>query len=643
MLEELENTLFLHYLTYPEENQNSKKYENSKNRIHIETITRIEIVRQLFPNFEKYGSRGYGHNIPGLEILSDESIKKGIPSWRLPPEWPIKINGISSGLIKNEMRLDTWEEYIEELLQIRELTSDNLELLLKRINRYFQRDKVKNFLEMPPFSTNDWDRISNMISDLPMLPKASTDPWGIGQPEGDFSRSERQENSTSANKTSSKTDGSQLSKARSSMLQRKYHAYLKSEREYFNKIKPFFDQAIHVSVLNIRCGKEIEGSLQKQAIVAELESNGIVLRNRFFSKINIWEAYRNLKSYQLEFRKLLSGKIDEKRLAKLEEHEIDILEKFLWSWFTFVDSPRTSLAMPEQQIFQRIHNQIDSMRNEISNILSKPEFAFGSTHVLKTDIDWENQTTLWIQLDIKSPLEINVKIEELIYSLQEVLGSSKYGEFKYSIAETYLNCIVIVPTIQGKSLDRMVYPLSTTQALLQQSKIEEKPYLYVPKEITLEVLANIRIEVWQLKYLEELNTFNNAFKLLLLQINLLGELAEMPNCPDEIKSELEDFMKLRSSEVSETLQLFMDSKTIITEYLDQIPEDIFKANRLLSEVVQTLPLLDKIVIPKDGVLNILGNHFNEYVQNLQEILPQIAGIRLVILDKLVEREEMDKK
>jgi len=642
VLEELENTLILHYLTYPEEGQNSIIEENSTNRVHRETIARIEIVRKLFPDFEKYGSRGYGHNIPGLEILSDESIKTGIPSRNFPPQWPIKINGISSGLIKYEMRLDTWEEYIEILLQTRDLTSGNLELLLKNINRYFQRDKVKNFLEMPPFSTNDWDRGSKMISDLPILPKASTDPWGIGQPESDSSRTERQENSANVKITSAQTDGNQLTKARSSILQRKYHTYLKAEREYFSRLRAFYDQAIHVSILNIRCGKETEGSPQKQAIIDELETNGVVLRNKFFSKINIWEAYCNVKSYQLEFRRLLSEKIEAKRLVNLEEQERDVLEKILWSWFTFVDNPRTSLARPVKKISQRIYNQIDSITNNISNTLSAPKFAFGSTRILKTDLDWENQSALWIQLDVSSPLEINIKIEELIYSLEEILGVSQYGDLLYSLAQSHLKYIVIVPTIQSKSIDRLVYPLATASTLMQKNKIEEKPYLFVPREITPEILADLGIEVWQLEYLKDLDDFNKAFNSLLLQLNLLAELGEMPKCPEESESELEDYMKLRSAEVAEALQLFMDSKTIIAEYLEQIPEDIINTNDLLSEIVKRLPLLDEIVLPKDGVLNIFEDQFNEYIQNLQDTQPQIVGIRLVILNDLLKEEYVNQ-
>jgi len=101
-------------------------------------------------------------------------------------------------------------------------------------------------------------------------------------------------------------------------------------------------------------------------------------------------------------------------------------------------------------------------------------------------------------------------------------------------------------------------------------------------------------------------------------------------------------MKLRSAEVAEALQLFMDSKTIIAEYLEQIPEDIINTNDLLSEIVKRLPLLDEIVLPKDGVLNIFEDQFNEYIQNLQDTQPQIVGIRLVILNDLLKEEYVNQ-
>ena len=64
-LVEKENALFLHFLTYPEEPQEgSAKAKEIAKSIHDRTVERLQLIRQLFPQYEKYGSQGYGHQIP---------------------------------------------------------------------------------------------------------------------------------------------------------------------------------------------------------------------------------------------------------------------------------------------------------------------------------------------------------------------------------------------------------------------------------------------------------------------------------------------------------------------------------------------------------------------------------------------------
>jgi hypothetical protein len=102
LLDHQDQTITIHFLSYPEEHIETKEYvTEEKNSIHDATMERIQVLRYLFPEFEKYGSQGYGHQVPGLGDNHDDSVKIGIPKYLLPPKWPIRVNGIATGLLRS--------------------------------------------------------------------------------------------------------------------------------------------------------------------------------------------------------------------------------------------------------------------------------------------------------------------------------------------------------------------------------------------------------------------------------------------------------------------------------------------------------------------------------------------------------------
>lgn len=633
VLDEQENALTLHFIAYPEETQNLNEESILKNKIHNETMLRVEMVRKLFPGFEYYGSKGYGHKIPGLEILSDETIKN-IPVYRLPPEWPVKLNSLAAGVIKNEMRLDTWDEYLNQVLEIRQFNVRNLELLCQRINRFFQKTKVENFLDIHPFSTQDWEKGAALLSDLPKLPKASTDPWGIGQPEGD-SKIGNEEDEHS--KTS-------LSKARSPILQKKYRDYLDAERDCLFKLSTFYGQSQHVMVLNIRCGKEPENSPQQLAVIAELTEKGVVLQNRFLSKINIWEAYEHLISYQLEFRKLFREKIEPEILTALENKERDVFERLLWTWFIFVDNPRTSLSNSKKQILQRVANTYEGILFKIEKTIASSQFNFGNTRILNKNLDWESFPAVWIQLDVKSSLKLGKKLDELLYALRSDFGTSQYGDYLYSLIEAKLRYVVIVPTVQGKSVDAKAYPLRTTLVFMQDHKIEEKPYLYAPQELQEDTLASLGVCKWDFENIREINDLETSYSILMVKLTLIAQLAELPSVPEELMPEFQSYISEKATEITEPLQTFIESKEMFFNYLENLPQDDILANETLTEAKKALSVIDDILLIDDqGKLELSIPQLKDYSEALQEILQVILGLKFIWLNALLEREEFESR
>jgi hypothetical protein len=627
MLEENEDTLVTHYLSYPEEIEVSENEDDGVDKVHSGAMSRIELVRGLFPNFERYESRGYGHKIPGLNSLPDESKKTGIPSMNLPPMWPVRLNAISIGLIRNQTRLETWEDYVECLINIRQSICSDFEQILKYINRFFQNDRAQDFIKKPPFSTGKWQRDRLMICDLPSLPKVSIDPWGIGQPEGKPQYDEKLKGKTR----------NQLTNARSSVLQRKYRSYLVTEREYFSGLINFYDQAIHASAINIRCGKEIKDSPQQKAILDQLELNGINSKFPFLSKVNLVEAFAKLKNYQSEFRKLLGEKVNEGRLNDLEKCERNILERLLWAWILFIDNPRIPLRDPNKQIPQMIEDDIREIKEGIQKTISSPELSFGETKILNADVGWENQSAIWIQLDVDLAIEMNSKMERLIYLLRENIGISAYGKELYSVIDTYFRYLMIVPTLRGKTIDGYVYPLKISITILQQNRIEDKPNLYVPRKVSLDTLKKVGIDVWGFEIIKALNDFVSALSTFYIQLNMLAQIRDMPRIPDELTEEFDKYFVDRSEELTKSMQLFRNSNSVVLEYLETNIKEDSESNELLNKITQILSNLDEEVIPNDGKIYIFSKQLPEYIKKLQDLLPSIENIKLIVIDEVIKK------
>jgi hypothetical protein len=82
----------------------------AKNRFHEEAMVRIDLMRRLFPDRERYASQGYGHHLWSSDLDIDDTQKTGIARKHLPPLWLTAVNGTFRGLAEREFRPHTWPE-----------------------------------------------------------------------------------------------------------------------------------------------------------------------------------------------------------------------------------------------------------------------------------------------------------------------------------------------------------------------------------------------------------------------------------------------------------------------------------------------------------------------------------------------------
>ena len=263
---ETDDKLSIHFLTYPEEEpEQSSDEKRVKKSLHDQTIERLQIVRLLFPQYNKYGAQGYGHRLPVLGLdRHDDTQKTGVAREYLPPRWPIWANGIASGLIQYRFRPSNWMKYLQEIIDTRQGIVSCFSELNRGIALYFRRDKAYN-VQNEVISGGYWNRIWLNANERPVLPQTSVDVWGLAQPEGKLP-----DNDQSLAKVSP-----------TSILEQIYKPYLEAERKYFSGIANFMQQAPHVMVTNYHTGKLPEGSPQKRAAIERIKQENINTNSTF--------------------------------------------------------------------------------------------------------------------------------------------------------------------------------------------------------------------------------------------------------------------------------------------------------------------------------------------------------------------------
>ncbi len=621
--EDTESVRTIHFLSYPEfHDEQAISSEDEHQSIHEKTMEKVQLIRQLFPRFEKYGSQGYGHQIPDMEVLPDDSTKKGISIEFLVPKWPLRVNGIASGLVRFRTRSDTWDEYIESVLGNRECVIRISKVLLRGIGRFFERSEPYNFLKGELFQIDDWNKCQAAIQDMPLLPKTAVDPWGIGQPEG------------------TRTEILQLqSSLPKSILQKKYKPYQEAERGYLGTVSAFMDQAIHVSVTNIRTGKLPENSTEKQEILNELQEAGIDVNSGERSVMNFWEIYSRLPEYQKQFRSLFIALADMNRLKRIEQEETEV-NKNLWRyWVNFVGNPGLWLRQTKVQLHQRDASAYETMLNRIHKVISKSDDL--TIRVMNADAQWDGDPTLWINIDIHEVIEFYSLIEKAIYTLRDAIGQIEYGESAYYLLEENCKFVVIVPTFQGKMIEPIVWPLRTTLTLTQEHSVEEKMFLYFPQEIPYELLEHIDIKIWRINELDTINEFEAAFSGLNLKMSLLERAGEIPDFNDEIIPIVQEYFDEKSKDLSENLQRFIDGCEKFASRFNSYDEEEQLTRTNMRDAIQALDEILTDVLSEDGTVRIQLNEANKFSKKLREFQPFVSAIKLIWLEDVFRNNEAE--
>lgn len=619
-LETNEEVLSAHFLTYPEE-EGTWSFKG----LHDQTLDRLQIIRQLFPQYKKYGSQGYGHQLSGI-VKHDDTEKSGVLKEYLLPKWTARANGIAVGITRIKYRPNNWDIYLEEMIQIRKGIIHCLNELSTGILRYFGRNKGYDILKLDAISSGNWDQNREHLVNLPALPKTAVDPWGFGQPEG------KQQNEDET-QTTEKT-------VPLSVLEQIYKPYLDAKQRYSSSLVGFMQQALHVGVTNFHTGKLPENSLQKTAMLESLKQKNIQIDSGFLSFTNLFEAREKLLEFQRQFRILFGQRVEDSTLSILERNELEVFSRLWPLWYYFSHFPRSNFSNPGKQIPFRINGKLEAIYQGFDEGISNVRDERCDVYRISTDLQWDNGPTIWIQLDVENPMLINEKCEELIASLRETIGRVTWGDLNYILIQENLKYTVILPTVRGKMVSQLVWPLQSVFTIGDDKPIEEKQWAYVQQELPIPMMEKLGINLWQHERIDMVNLMHASVAGLFLVISLLKKISELPDLTNAGKDKLNAFMENRSKDLSDLLHQFTNTSGILFAEINGLDDQEQETRPYFVEAIGLLSEIANQIMPTnqvEEVQKLATDQFEEYTNRLEDLFPIVDHIKSLLVFDIITR------
>jgi len=582
-IEETDEMVRAHYLVpmeSPENNTDKKNQNQTDDRLEIETIKLLGLLRMYAPDRKAYAVQGYGHNLRFIPMPFDRTAKGPVESQYLLPEWPTKINAIFRNLGDLQFRSATWQEYAEAMIVIREQVVTALNTLIKALTAYFAGNRADILARKLPQEL--WSESNRAVNQNLSLPRIAVDEWGLAGEGGGVSDNE------SAIKT--RKDQS------ISLVLQAYQSYLKAKNGYLFSLGNYFNQSIMSLVVNSNVGR-MKTESERERFLEKCAALGYKSGTDKLSLINLSEAWKGLSGLQTTFHALLSGFVDIDRLHKLESRENKIFPVAWALWYQFVYHPENQCDAADIRAVGAFERAQGKLRDNIKHRLNTLPDSEWSGSIISETVPWEGRPSLWFRLDAENSLAILEAYQKLVQLLEEAFAPMDIGTLEHYVLDHKWPHILIVPFIAGKYLQNGVWHLSSCYFWGGEKVLApEKTWHYVPKEVDAETLQQIGIEASEQTTPGKIQLLQKAASELLVYVDHLSDLLKAPDDLDETC--LAIFQKYVNSKTQDASNALSRVVAQMQVFLDEVNSGDIDSSPHADEIRSLLVEIWKCVMPE---------------------------------------------
>ena len=556
--------------------------DTESSTLHEETRYRVDLLRKLLPNRQKYGSKGYGHRLGILSPEYDET-EKSIDVSNFYPQWAQRINVHFRTLGNYPYRPDDWEEHARQIWGLRQKLLAWLIQLRRASNTFFRREtSVKLYGGL--LSDSEWKSCDQLTKSRPLLPKGTADEWGFA----DESLAQM------SGGDSGDIDVSKLYEQ--SLALTKHKAYIDVLHKYLSHLSNFMTQGLHVMVLNPNLGRAAAGT--EEEILRIASENGIKSDQERLSTWNLHDSFVALKQLQIEFRNRFCRFIPAADLDRLEKKENKLIREIWPVWYQFAHYPRNIKQNASKEFVKERDETLKRVRRGVKQRLKAIKHEGFSAYEARTELQYKGESIPCVLLDITDPSMYWQAIQETIVALQQALHTDSNKSLRYYVIQFWLKHIAVVPLIRGRALSRSAFVFPTFA--LQSGSALEKPYWYTLQEVSDEDWTRLNVSFWDREQFQPVIGFTEDIVFLSLHASQIGDLCRFSDERDGYDSEvIDNYLQAKSENITEYLQRVYD---VGGELLSQLscPHIDFEKRPSLGEAYNILIHICQEVKPAEN-------------------------------------------
>lgn len=437
--------------------------ESVKNPFHDRTLEIQGLMRKAFPLKKEYEIKGYGYDL--LKLSDHDDTYKCMPRNNIPVKLLVEQNVLINNLYNYSLRLETWQEFVDRLVENRKVLLLALESIRKGLVLYF-KDNIKGI----NYLTDNEKKIKGYVKSFNhSLPQCTIDKWGY---KGDNDEIE--------------LDANSLDKTDHKLSIHKFEELKEAMQEYFSYSQNFINQSF-TQMNNTLC------RINDSSFKVENENLANV------TEYNLFHSANYLLRFHKEFDRSLSKFILPHIAKSLSEKETLIIMELMTIWKEFLYSSyriNKSVAQIASLTFELTKNQLlQTLYKEVINTQKET----GIVLRINTNID---EKRLIIQVETNSEFYLE-SIEICLDVVFKVFSSLHHSSVKSLLTNSNFNVISILPTfnshpINDKYLDLPIHRIDKAQEMLYSEKQINNVFeiFQFPSEITRLVQSELKISPW---------------------------------------------------------------------------------------------------------------------------------------------------
>ena len=541
----------------------------------------INLLRNIYPNKEEYITEGKGYDFMDLDIENDPTKKK-ILKKNLPLDFLVQINVLFQSLYLYQHRPDTWEDYLENVLEKRKFYKSLIKCLLNAFQAYFKTNDYKKFIEpineinynLKEFKSNEY------------FPKCISDKWGYI--------------SDGASKSVLRENGeSDIISVNVASITR-YSKFKDSYKNYFTSIDSFLRQFYKniVKVVEWRTNQNVD------------EINYNIL----FS--NIKESLLKLNDFHEEFESIFLKFCNSEEISEVNRIENSLNETLFYCWYSFVNQKKSISS----KIFINSRKIFYETKDNLTKRITKERNLIVKKYGVRFDIDLmqkNKQLVIMSEVDSEDYFHVLILARMLIQNTLK----SKFGSPKNIIVDGNIRNVFFIPLFFGHPINSKWWEINLYNLDDEFNENQIIRFFSPFNDIDKTVYNKYQFELW-----------NEKLILLKSYERIMGMVGELNQLQKQIKS-IEKFVSTSDLENINIFEAYIiNLSAYYTVKINEMKNDV---NRLKGRVLD-VDFFDKL---KERLIDF---NFKEYNEDLIFYNNTLFDNYYLVCEKLINNY-MEKK